>query len=321
MRTLVFSLMVPALCAAQAPAISVDQPHFDFGKISGDAKAVHRFKVSNKGNAPLNISRLNPSCGCTSTVIGQWTLNPGQSTEVEATFNPSGFRGLVHKSIQIVCNDPSNPTLSLTFEAEVQREIMTSTDAVFFQDVLRTVPRKTSVKFSSGNGQPVHITKTDIPDAPYLTTNVRADGKDAWLDILLDGRKIPANRQIETRTVIVHTDNPKMPLVNISVEWQMFASILADPVRVAWVEPPGKEQRTRIALRQVDGKPFRILSARCTNPLLRVEGLGKGPAAQQEVYVVLSASAKAGMYNEKVVLVTDSPDQPELELRVAASLR
>ena len=37
--------------------------------------------------------------------------------------------------------------------------------------------------------------------------------------------------------------------------------------------------------------------------------------------MVLAANAQAGLYNEKVLLTTDSPDQPELELRVAAALR
>ena len=78
---------------AKVPVIAIEQPHFDFGRIYADTKAVHRFKVANKGAAPLNISRLIPSCGCTSTVIGQWTLDPGESTEVEATFNPARVPG------------------------------------------------------------------------------------------------------------------------------------------------------------------------------------------------------------------------------------
>jgi hypothetical protein len=321
MRQICVIVFAAAVAAAQAPVISVDQPHFDFGKISADGKAVHRFKVANKGNAPLNISRLNPSCGCTSTVIGQWTLNPGQSTDVEATFNPSGFRGVVHKSIQVICNDPATPTLNLTFEAEVVREISPSTDAVFFQDLQRTSPRKSSVKFSSGNGQPVHLTEAKAPGAPYLSASIRPDGKDAWVDILIDGRQVPPGRLTGTDALVVRTDNAKVPTVNITIQWEIKAAIQAEPMRVAWVESAGKELRTKVVLKQVDGKPFRILSAKTTHSLLRVEGAGKGQATQHELQVVLAASAKAGMYNEKVILTTDSPEQPEVELRVAASLR
>jgi hypothetical protein len=110
-------------------------------------------------------------------------------------------------------------------------------------------------------------------------------------------------------------------MINITVQWELKASIQAEPMRVAWVEAAGKELRTKVLLKQVDGKPFRILSAKTTHSLLRVEGTGKGQAPQHELQVVLAATAKAGMYNEKVTLTTDSPDQPEVELRVAASLR
>ena len=321
MRTTVFALMLSTLGAAQAPTIAVDQPHFDFGKIFTDAKAVHRFKVTNKGTAALNISRLNPSCGCTSTVIGQWTLNPGQSTDVEATFNPAGFQGPIHKSIQVVSNDPATPTLNLTFEAEVLREISASQYAVFFQDVLRTAPSRTSVKLTSGTGKPVHVTEAKAPGAPWLSANIRPEGNDAWVDIVLDGRQVPPGRQSGTDAVVVRTDSAKVPLINLTAQWELRAAVVADPVRVAWVEGAGRELRQKVVLKQVDGKPFRILSAKTTNPVLRVEGLGRNAAAQHELTVVLAGTAKAGMYNEKVLLTTDSPDQPELELRVAASLR
>ncbi|NTV73610.1 MAG: DUF1573 domain-containing protein [Holophaga sp.] len=321
MRPFLFSLIVPVLCLAQAPSISVDQPHFDFGKLHGDAKAVHRFKISNKGNAALNISRLNPSCGCTSTVIGQWTLNPGQSTEVEATFNPVGFRGPVHKSIQVVSNDPANPTVDLTFEAEVLREIMPSSEAVFLQDVQRTAPRKVSVRLVSGNGKPVHVTDARSPVDHYISFSVRPEGNDAWVDIHLEGTKIPASRQSGTDAVVVKTDNPRAAVINVTVQWELRASVIAEPGRVAWVEPAGKELRSKVVLKQVDGKPFRILSARTTNPVLKVEGAGKGAASRHDLQVVLAANAKAGMYSEKILVTTDSPDQPEVEIRVAASLR
>jgi hypothetical protein len=321
MRPTALFLLVPALCSAQAPSISVDQPHFDFGKLSGEGKAVHRFKVTNKGNAALNISRLNPSCGCTSTVIGQWTLNPGQSTEIEATFNPEGFRGAIHKSIQVVSNDPANPTLNLTFEAEVLREILPSSEAVFFQDVVRSTPRKTSVRLASGNGKPVHVTEAKAPGAPWITCGTRPEGNDAWLDIVLDGTKLPAARESGTDAVVVKTDNPRAAMITLTVQWELRAAVVAEPMRIAWVEAPGKELRSKITLRQVDNKPFRILAVKTTNPVLKVEGAGKAAAVRHDLQVVLSANAKAGMYSEKVLVTTDSPDQPELEIRVAASLR
>ena len=311
----------PAATAAALPRIAFDAVHYDFGKISADAKVSHRFKVSNTGKAPLNISRLNPSCGCTSTVLGKWTLAPDESTEIEVTFNPAGFRGVAHKSIQVVSDDPAQPSATLTFEADVVREIMPSTDSVFFQDVIRSAPRKASVKLSSGNNLPVKILDAKAPGAPYLGMALRQDGPDAWVDITLDGRKLPAGKQVGADAVFLRTANPKVPTVTITVQWEMRATVTAEPVRVAWAEPAGKELRQTVVLKQADGKPFKILWAKATNPLVTVESVPDEASARQEIEVVLAAKARPGLYTEKVTLATDDPDQPELELRVAASLR
>ena len=50
---------------AQAPVITFDKTHQDFGRISPERKVSAKFKVSNTGNAYLNITQVRPSCGCT----------------------------------------------------------------------------------------------------------------------------------------------------------------------------------------------------------------------------------------------------------------
>jgi hypothetical protein len=324
MRIPLTLLLAPAVCLAQAPAaphISFDAMHHDFGKIPGDAKVTHRFKVTNTGKVMLNITRLNPSCGCTSTVVGKWSLAPDESTEVEVTFNPAGFRGLSRKSIQVVSDDPSTPVATLTFEAEVVREVMPSTDSVFFQDLVRTTPRKASVKLASGNDKPVKVTDAKAPGAPYLSAETRQDGNDAWVDITLDGRKIPAGKTMGADPIFIRTSNAKVPAVTVTVQWEMRASVTASPARVAWKEPAGSRLEAEVVLRQVDKKPFRVISAKTSNPLLSVEGMYSPAAASQTLTVALSDQARAGLYTERVTLALDDPDQPELEIRVSADLR
>ena len=321
-------LFVPVLCFAQAPAPPQPQPHMvfdamhhDFGKIGPDTKVTHVFKVTNDGKAYLNITRLNPSCGCTSTVLGKWSLAPGESTQIEATFNPKGFRGLSRKSIQVISDDPTNPTQTLTFEAEVVRDISPSTESIFIQDVVRTVPRKASVKLEATSGQPVKITGITAAGAPWLSFSTRSEGIHAWVDLVLDGRKLPNGKQIGADVVTITTANPKAPTINIAVQWELRATLVADPVRVAWVEPAGVERTTTVTLHHKDNKPFRILTIKTSSPLLKAEASDKGAGSSHKLTVTLAARAKAGTYMEKVLLTTDDPEQPECEIRVSAALR
>lgn len=324
MRMPLLLLTCPVL-VAQAPegkpVISFDRVHHDFGKIGADRKVVARFKATNKGSGPLQIKNLNPSCGCTSTVTGQWYLKPGESTELEIGFNPAGFRGLTRKHVQVISDDPVNPVIQLSFEAEVVMEIMPNTTALFFQDVPRTGTKRGMVHLASGNGQPVKVTETKAVGAPYLSATVKQEGNDATVEIQLDGRLVPPAKRSGVDTLTINTANPRVPQVNISIQWELKSPIQAQPLRVAWTEPAGKELRATVQLKHGDGKAFRVLGAKPTQPLLRVEGLAKAAQAQQELTVILGAGAKAGYYNERIVLTLDDPEQPELELKVSAVLR
>ena len=315
------ALVIPVVCVAQAPAITFDNLHHDFGKIGIDRKVSHRYKVTNTGQATLNITRLNPSCGCTSTVLGKWSLEPGESTDIEASFDPRGFRGKVHKSIQVISDDPSNGAATLSFEAEVVQDIMPSTHTVFFYDLPRTASRKTSVRLASGNGQPVRVKETKSPGAPYLGAAARSEGNDAVLDITLDGHRIPPRKPRGVDSLAVITTSTQMPVITLTVQWEVKASVTATPERVAWAEAAGKELRCPLVLKQVEGKDFRVLQAKSSSSLIKVEGAGKGAAPQQELQVFLSASARPGTYNENVTLSLDDPNQPELSVRVSALLR
>jgi hypothetical protein len=315
------ALVIPVVCIAQTPVITFETTHHDFGKIGIDRKVSYRFKVTNTGQATLNITRLNPSCGCTSTVLGKWSLAPGESTEVEASFDPRGFRGPVHKSIQVLSDDPANGAITLSFEADVTQDIMPSTSTVFFYDLTRTASKKASVRLVSGNGQPVQVKETKAPGAPYLSAVVKSEGNDAVLDIDLDGRKVSTGKLRGVDSLTVITASAQMPVITINVQWELKASVTATPERIAWVEPAGKALRSALSLKQVDGKTFRVTDAKSSSSLIKVEGAGKAGAPQQELQVVLSALAKPGTYNESVTLFLDDPNQPELILRVSAILR
>jgi hypothetical protein len=317
--------LVTSLVLAQAPpearpAIALQQPHHDFGKIPPDGKVSHRFKVSNVGSAPLTIKSLIPSCGCTATVMEKNLLLPGEETSIDAAFNPAGMRGAVQKSIQVISNDPTNPTVTLTFRAEVVLEIVPSTTSLYFLNVPRNSPRKTQIQLASGNGEPVVITQIESTGTPYLTGTWKNEGQTAAVEVLFDPAKISAQQRRGNEVLRIGTTHRRVPTVEIYATWELRPVITAEPQRIYFVDSPGKALRDRLILKHLDGKPFTVRSAECRNPQITVEGLGRR-AAQQELQVILSASSKKGTLQERLVLLTDDPDQPQLEVIVLAVLK
>lgn len=68
-------LSIGALSAQQKKAvISAKETIYDFGEIKeADGKVSHTFKIDNTGDAPLVLTRVIASCGCTTP---EWTKEP-----------------------------------------------------------------------------------------------------------------------------------------------------------------------------------------------------------------------------------------------------
>jgi len=305
---------------AQAPVINFDKTHHDFGRITPDRKVAAKYRVTNTGNAYLNITQVRPSCGCTYTMLGKWSLAPGEGTEIEAMFDPKGMKGGVRKSIEVVCNDPKNPTVNLTLEAEVVQEIMPSVESVYFHQALKSASTRSSVRYASGNGEPVQIVDVKAPGAPFLTFAYRQEGKDLVLEVAFDGRKVPGGQFRGVEQATVRFTNPRMSQLALNIQWDLKPSITAAPVELVFQDAPGRELRQKLILKQADGKTFRITASRPSLQGMKVEGLNQ-KGSSLELTVVLPSNLKAGRYNELLALSTDDPDQPELTVRVVALLK
>ena len=305
---------------AQAPIISFDKTHHDFGRITPDRKVAFKYHVTNTGNAYLNITMVRPSCGCTYTMLGKWSLAPGEATDIEAQFDPKGMRGGVRKSIEVTCNDPKTPAISLTLEAEVVQEIMPSVESVYFHQAPKSATTRSQVRYASGNGEPVQIVDVKAPGAPFLTFAYRQEGKDLILEVAFDGRKVPVGQFRGVEQATVRFTNPRLSQLPLNIQWDLKPSIQASPVELVFQDTAGKELRQKLTLKQAEGKPFRVTGNQSSLQGLRVEGLNQ-KAGTLDLTVVLPATLKAGRYSEVLSLSTDDPDQPELTIRVVALLK
>jgi hypothetical protein len=94
---------------AAAPAAAVPQELFQFGTLShdfGDIKeeggdVSHSFKFTNKGKAPLVITDVKASCGCTTPNWTKEKIQPGQDGFVAASYAPLYRPGPFEKFVTV----------------------------------------------------------------------------------------------------------------------------------------------------------------------------------------------------------------------------
>ncbi|HZW63957.1 MAG TPA: DUF1573 domain-containing protein [Flavobacteriaceae bacterium] len=89
----------------------------DYGTIEKGADGLRTFEFTNTGNAPLIISNVKSSCGCT---VPQWpkeAILPGESGEIQVKYDTNRVNP-IRKTITVTSN-ADTPTVALKIKGEV----------------------------------------------------------------------------------------------------------------------------------------------------------------------------------------------------------
>ncbi len=177
-------LAVCGLLFAQQPVITFEKTDHDFGKINeADGRVTTIFTFKNEGMAPLVLSNVRASCGCTTPTWTKTPIEPGQTGDITVTYNPNGRPGRFQKTITITSN-ASEPTKKLTIRGEVIPKTQQSVNR-FPQKMGDALAAHTRVLTYGSVLNTTNITKsieyTNNSDKE-ITVEVLLNDKEPWID-------------------------------------------------------------------------------------------------------------------------------------------
>lgn len=117
------ALLVLPVCAMAQPRFVPDNEIVKVGEIIFQNPHTLSFSFTNKGNKPLVITDVHPSCGCTVAEWPRTAIAPGAKGLITATYD-AGIMGSFQKELAVHTNASDEPTY-LTF---LGRVVETSTD-------------------------------------------------------------------------------------------------------------------------------------------------------------------------------------------------
>jgi hypothetical protein len=195
----------------QTPVFSPTETAHDFGTIGeNDGYAEHIFNFKNTGKAPLIISRVQASCGCTRPEWTQKPVEPGQEGVIIITFNPKGRIGNFNKSATVYTNEengykrhkltitgvvvekPSDPQVSYT--DTVSGVGITEKDLIY-KTILPSATNRNILHIKNYNTETVYFTWENIPKHILVKSpdSLKAD----WpgeVSVIIDGAKTTEKR-------------------------------------------------------------------------------------------------------------------------------
>lgn len=158
-KRLLFSSVLCFLVAAASQASLVfEKTEIDLRPELGAHSAVAVFKYENKGDTPVRIKAVRPSCGCTTAALAKNDVAPGEKGEIAATFNIGDRTGVQTKTVTVETDDPKTPTTVLTFKATIAQTLELQPTFVFWQANEPAQPKTISARVAKG----VTVKKVDV---------------------------------------------------------------------------------------------------------------------------------------------------------------
>lgn len=121
----VSDIPVPAESGPYPKAVA-EETEYDFGTMVHGGKGSHIFKIRNEGEAPLElvVREEDSSCQCTVGKVGGNLVQPGESTEVELTWEIKSQAPRFEHWAKVRTNDPENQVIELRVKGIVGRQLV-----------------------------------------------------------------------------------------------------------------------------------------------------------------------------------------------------
>src|ERR1043166_1663589 len=118
-------LFAGALClfvaASTHGSLVFEKTELDLNPELGASKVDAVFRYENKGDAPVHIKAVKPSCGCTTAALAKNDVAPGEKGQITATFNIGDRVGVQTKTVVVETDDPKRPQTVSTFKANISQ--------------------------------------------------------------------------------------------------------------------------------------------------------------------------------------------------------
>ena len=319
-----------ALAQAAGPKMVVPEKVKDMGTVAQGAVVDIDFVISNEGTEALQIKAVRPTCGCTVADYDK-EIPAGGRGAVKAKLDTKDFSGPISKSILIMTNDPTEPTVSVVIKADVQPIVeVLPRPLIRFNAVQREPMTQKVVVVATDATRAFKVTKVES-NVPFLATELRRlAGNELIADKPGDQYEVAVSLADDapvgpvSGTVTITTDHPKAEQVTVKVYGVVRALVHVTPTMLEFgsVEAKARPGRNLIVVNnRTDGAAVKVTGATVDDPAFEASVSTIEEGRRYQVAVTVKGDATAGPRNATLTVKTSDRDFPEIKVPVKASLR
>jgi hypothetical protein len=315
--------------AANGPKLVVPEKIKDIGTVAQGEVVNVEFALVNEGDETLEIKAVRPTCGCTVADFDR-EIAAGKTGYVKARLETRDFSGPISKSILIMTNDPSEPTVTVVIKTTVHPYVEILPRALVRFNAVQHEPMEQKITVAAAEDNLDFKVTGAKSSVPYLNTTVRELTKDELLagksprqyevamSLKDDAPVGPVNAEIN-----VVTNHPKAANVPVKVFGVVRALLGVTPSQVQFGSVAAKSKPGRnliLVNNRSGGAKVEVKSASVNDAAFDAEVVTIEAGRRYQITVTVKADASPGPRDAVLTLKTSDSEFPELDVPVRANI-
>lgn len=328
---------VPVAPTATGPrprAVLDGDPTWEFGEMGQQATGKRSWKLTNKGDADLEVWKGSSTCMCTVAKLqkdgDRLTLKPGESTDIDIEFKTNYVTGDFHKGANIETNDPEHPTFPLFVHGKINPPIVVIPDqTIDLHTINGDEPKKVFVAIYSPDRPETKITAVNTSKPDFLTTEVVPMSEK---EIASSGGQVKQGYKINLdvkpgfpiglmrEEIVVHTDHPHRPEIKLTAVGTVVGpvSVVPDRLRMVTVKSAeGASSEITLAVRAGKEANFTVIGKPEKLKVSIEPDESAGGKGRYRLKIDIPKGTPSGLIDGDIVLKTDLVNAGELRIPVS----
>lgn len=346
------TMLMTLTAMGQTPVITFDKTTHDFGKINeADGRVTTVFTFKNEGIAPLVLSNVRASCGCTTPKWTREPIEPGQTGEITVTYNPSGRPGRFQKTVTVTSN-ATEPSTRLYIKGEVipkpvkpvdeypvkMGELSLKRKSANFGTLTQGSSKQIEIEYANQTSQPVTVAILMSENDSYIKNNVTLQtvepNQTGKLQFSLQTTECPllgpvsttayvmvnGKRDISSTYEISLSANIKEDFSQLTVEQRQQAPIaeIEKEINLGTIAK-GKKTASKITIANVGINPLYVRRVIVNDEKIKYvapKAVKGGKKADLKLEVEVAANANPAQYSRVLTLITNDPNKPVTNVKI-----
>lgn len=247
------------------PRLQLTPLQWNFGEVWQGEPLEFELTVASVGDAPLHITRVDPSCGCTTLTKPRDVLNPGESDKLVVKFDAVKRRGPQNTRIVFASDDPAQPNAQFVITGNVKPVYeVKPVDSLSFGKLYRGTQDARTVTITNLYTEPMRARLK--PGQDYRPYEVSLKEIEPGRKYEVTARTLPPlGVGVQRTTVMFETGIPRLPEVEIITYGTVHPPIEIETARLMVSRTAPRGVQHVLPVLRDPAEPVRVVSAKASH--------------------------------------------------------